>query len=155
VDGVGEIYGVSEMKLDVHVDERGYLMEILRSDDPNFRKFGQCYVTATYDGAIKGFHLHKEQWDYIVCVHGMVKVFIYDGREDSPTYGTLGEYHIGVRRPRLLIIPPDLWHGWKAYDGLALAINVPTELYNYREPDEYRMNPHSPIVDAHWDRVDR
>lgn len=35
------------------VDERGYLMEMLRSDAPDFKGFGQTYLTAVNEGVVK------------------------------------------------------------------------------------------------------
>ncbi len=74
------IQGVTVKPLRVIPDERGYLFEMLRSDDPLFQKFGQTYVTAIYPGAIKAWHYHKKQTDHFVCVHGMAKVVLYDDR---------------------------------------------------------------------------
>ena len=68
------IDGVMTKKLKVIPDERGRLMECLRSDDDLFVKFGQFYMTTTLPGVVKGWHLHAEQWDNIVCVKGMIKL---------------------------------------------------------------------------------
>ena len=35
------IQGVGAKQLTKHADERGFLMELLRSDDPIFTKYGQ------------------------------------------------------------------------------------------------------------------
>ena len=68
------IEGVQTKSLKLIPDERGWLMEMLRNDDPVFVKFGQLYATATYPGVVKGWHLHREQVDNFVCVAGMVKL---------------------------------------------------------------------------------
>ncbi len=65
------IDGVMTKKLKVIPDERGRLMECLRSDDELFIKFGQFYMTTTFPGVVKGWHLHDVQWDNIVCVKGV------------------------------------------------------------------------------------
>ena len=31
-----------------------------------------------------------------------------------------------------------------------IIVNVPTELYNYSEPDEYRVPPHSDQIPYDW-----
>ncbi|MFH1537742.1 MAG: WxcM-like domain-containing protein, partial [bacterium] len=77
------IDGVKEKKLRVIPDERGFLMEMLRSDDPFFQKFGQVYLTAAYPGVVKGWHYHKKQTDHFIAVKGMMKVVLYDRREGS------------------------------------------------------------------------
>ncbi|MGM0465999.1 MAG: dTDP-4-dehydrorhamnose 3,5-epimerase family protein, partial [Acidobacteriota bacterium] len=80
------IDGVKIKKLRVIPDERGRLMEILRNDDDLFEKFGQVYMSTTYPGVVKAWHLHHHQTDNVCCVHGMIKLALYDAREDSPTY---------------------------------------------------------------------
>ncbi|GAF82248.1 unnamed protein product, partial [marine sediment metagenome] len=47
------IDGVKVKVLKVNIDERGRLMEILRSDDPIFEKFGQVYMTTCKPGFVK------------------------------------------------------------------------------------------------------
>jgi dTDP-4-dehydrorhamnose 3,5-epimerase len=39
-------------------DDRGFLMEMLRSDWPEFKRFGQAYMTACYPGIVKAWHYH-------------------------------------------------------------------------------------------------
>src|SRR5512142_1162193 len=121
-------------------DERGYLMEMPRSDDPVFERFGQSYVTACYPGVVKGWHYHRKQTDNFVCVHGMAKVVLYDSREGSPTCGEVNEFFIGEQRRLLVQIPPLVYHGFKAVGTeTAMIVNLPTEMYNRDSPDEYRL----------------
>ena len=75
------IKGVKIKELRVIPDERGWLMEILRCDDELFKKFGQVYVTTAYPGVVKAWHLHKKQTDNFTCIHGSMKVVLYDDRE--------------------------------------------------------------------------
>ncbi|GFP37514.1 dTDP-4-dehydrorhamnose 3,5-epimerase [Candidatus Hakubella thermalkaliphila] len=134
------IDGVKIKKLRVIPDERGFLMEMLRSDDENFEKFGQVYVTAGYPGVVKGWHYHRKQTDYFTVVKGMAKVVLYDGREGSPTHGEINEFFMGDMNQILLKIPPLVMHGFKALGTEpAYVINCPTEVYNYEQPDEYRL----------------
>ena len=60
------IEGVRIKRLSVHADERGFLMEILRSDDEVFERFGQVYLTTAYPGVVKAWHMHKKQTDYYI-----------------------------------------------------------------------------------------
>ena len=50
------IEGVEVRRAKVLADERGRLGEIMRADDPWFKKFGQVYFTTTYPGVVKGRH---------------------------------------------------------------------------------------------------
>ena len=149
------IEGVSVRKLRLIPDERGFLMEMFRSDWDEFEKFGQTYITAVNPGAVKAWHYHKIQTDHFICVAGMAKVVLYDGRKDSPTYGEINEFFMGTLNPILLKIPPFVYHGFKGISQeMTLIVNVPTELYNYATPDEYRLPAHTDDIPYDWARKD-
>ncbi|MFH0964191.1 MAG: dTDP-4-dehydrorhamnose 3,5-epimerase family protein [Planctomycetota bacterium] len=149
------IDGVKTKKLQPIADERGRLMEILRRDDELFRKFGQVYITTVYPGVIKAWHYHKKQHDNLTVVKGMVKLVLYDPREDSPTRGDINEFFIGDHNPMLVSIPPLVLHGFKCIgETEAIALNLPTEPYDRRTPDEYREPPHGGPVPYDWSRKD-
>src|ERR671913_1892100 len=100
------IEGVKTKNLRVIPDERGFLMEILRSDDAElFTKFGQVYVSATYPGVVKAWHYHKKQVDNFACVAGMVKLVLVDTRPESPTNGAVNEFFVGVQNPMIVQVP--------------------------------------------------
>lgn len=150
------IDGVQVKKLRVIPDERGFLMEMLRSDDPLFKNFGQVYMTVGYPGVVKGWHYHLKQTDYFIAVKGMMKVALYDRREGSPTKGEVNEFFMGDQNPILLVIPPEVAHGFKAVGTEpAFLLNVPTEVYNYDEPDEYRIPAHDNDIPYDWGLVER
>ena len=136
-------------------DERGWLMEILRADQPAlFTKFGQVYVSATYPGAIKAWHYHKVQIDNFACIAGMVKLVLVDTREGSPTRGTVNEFFLGVQQPIIVQVPPGVYHGWKCVSlDTSIVVNVPSEVYRYDSPDEYRIEPHGTLP-YDWSRKD-
>jgi dTDP-4-dehydrorhamnose 3,5-epimerase len=145
------IKGVVVKKLRLIPDERGRLMEILRSDDELFIKFGQVYVTTAYPRVVKGWHYHKRQVDNMAVVRGMMKVVLYDSREDSPTFRDVNEFFIGEHNPLLIKIPPLVMHGFKCIsEQEAIAINCPTEVYNYDNPDEFRVDPYDNDIPYNW-----
>ncbi|MFZ3115862.1 MAG: dTDP-4-dehydrorhamnose 3,5-epimerase family protein [Syntrophales bacterium] len=149
------INGVVIKNLKVLPDERGRLMEILRADDELFRQFGQVYMTSAYPGVVKGWHYHKKQFDNMAVVKGMMKIVLYDGRPDSPTYGKVKEIFAGDHHPVLVHIPPYVYHGFKCISlEEALVVNIPNEPYNYTEPDEFRLDPHTSEIPYQWDRKD-
>lgn len=149
------IDGVKIKKLKVIPDERGRLMEIMRADDDLFEKFGQVYMTTAYPGVVKAWHYHKRQADNMAVVKGMMKIVLYDSRKKSKTYGEINEIFAGVHHPVLLHIPPLVYHGFKCIsDSEALVINIPTEVYNYRDPDEFRLPAHQSRIKYDWSRKD-
>ncbi len=130
-------------------------MEMLRSDDDIFIKFGQVYVTSVYPGVVKGWHYHKIQTDNFVVVRGMIKLVLYDNRQDSPTHGEINELFIGDKNRQLVQIPTNILHGFKGVGTEeALVINIPTEPYNPDNPDEYRIDPHQNDIPYDWNKKD-
>jgi len=150
------ISGVKTKKLRVIPDERGRLMEILRNDDELFEKFGQVYITTAYPGVVKAWHYHKIQSDHFCVISGMMKVVLYDNRDESPTKGEVNEFFMGEHNPMLLKIPPGVYHGFKGIsDREAICMNVPTEVYKYDQPDEHRADARDPSIPYDWTRKDR
>ena len=149
------IHGVRTKALKVIPDERGRLMEILRADDDLFLKFGQVYITTTYPQVVKAWHYHKVQTDHLCAIQGMIKLVLYDPRENSPTKGEMNEFFIGIHNPLLVQVPKGIYHGWKCIsEEEAVIINIPTEVYVHGAPDEYRLAPHGKDVPYDWARKD-
>jgi len=145
------IEGVKLKQLKVIPDERGHLMEILRADDELFKKFGQVYITTAYPGVVKAWHYHKKQDDNMAVVKGMMKIALYDGRKDSSTYGEINEFFLGEHKPALIHIPKMVYHGFKCIgEEEALVINIPTETYNYKNSDEFRLDPYKNDIPYDW-----
>lgn len=133
-------------------DERGMVMEIFRRDDQFFEKFGQVYITTVYPGVIKAWHYHKKQSDNFTCLQGMAKLVLYDSRENSPTRGEFNEFFIGTRKPILVHIPPNIYHGFKGISETeVIMLNIPTEPYNHKKPDEYRIPWNDPSIPYDWE----
>lgn len=149
------IDGVKTKKLRVIPDERGRLMEILRNDDDIFMKFGQAYITTTYPGVIKAWHLHKKQTDNVTCIQGMIKLVVYDPRERSPTFRQLDQLYLGLHNPMLVQIPKGVYHGWMCISQEeAVIVNIPTQCYDHHDPDEFRLDPHDNEIPFDWKRKD-
>ena len=149
------IAGVKTKSLKVIPDERGRVMELLRNDDEIFIQFGQIYMTTAYPGVVKGWHYHKKQTDTFFCLKGMLKVVLYDNREDSVTQGEINEFFIGEHNHLAVQIPNGVIHGFKCVSETeALVINVPTEPFDYQNPDSVRVDPHSSDIPYSWERKD-
>jgi dTDP-4-dehydrorhamnose 3,5-epimerase len=146
------IEGVEVKQLKRNADERGFLMELLRSDDPIFTKFGQCYVSMNYPGVVRAWHWHEKQDDFFVVAKGMIRVGLYDLREGSATREEVAEFFLGESNTILLKIPVGVVHGYKTV-GVepSLLINFPSEVYNREEPDEHRLPWNTDQIPFNWE----
>ena len=146
------IDGVKLIPLVQHCDDRGRVMEILRKDDPHFPGFGQAYFSSIYPGVVKAWHAHQKQTDCISVIYGMAKIGFFDDRPGSPTKGKTHSIVAGEHHRVLLQIPPGVFHGFKAISpDEVLLINLPSEPYNRKNPDEIRRPWNDPAIGFDWD----
>lgn len=145
------IEGVKIKKLKLLTDQRGRLMEILRSDEAIFSKFGQVYFTTAFPGVTKAWHYHKSQDDHFCCIRGRMRLALYDARKNSRTFGKIDAFELGLDNPLLVKIPRKVYHGFKCVGPEeALVINVPTRAYNSDNPDEYRIDAFENDIPYDW-----
>ena len=145
------IDGVRIRQLEPHRDERGSLTELLRSDWPEFERFGQAILTLNQPGVVRGWHAHRSQTDVIVVISGRALIGLYDAREDSATRGTAEGHVVDAAEPRAIFVPPGVFHGYKTLSAsLALIANFPDQLYDRSAPDEVRMPPDTAEIPFDW-----
>lgn len=130
-------------------DERGMVMHMLRRDDPDFEGFGEIYFSIIYPGVVKGWHLHQEMTLNYAVVFGMIKLVLYDERQDSPTEGELQEICVGEDNYVLVKIPPRVWNGFKGL-GVKPAIVANCATIPH-DPDEIsRLDPFDNRIPYDW-----
>jgi dTDP-4-dehydrorhamnose 3,5-epimerase len=145
------IAGVGVKELRLLPNDRGRLMEIQRADDQDFPGFGQAYVTSTYPGVIKAWYRHTTQIDQIAVVTGLLKLALYDDRPGSVSLGAVQEIVAGDLAPRLVRIPPGVWHGFQAIGGReAFVLHLNTVPYDAARPDEERLPPDTDTIPYRW-----
>jgi len=134
------IEGVKLIELKAHVDDRGYLIEIIRAVDEHFTKFGQVYLVGNFSkGTIRAFHKHNILWDWFFISHGCAKFVLVDDRKNSPTFKNIETFIISSRNPSLLCVPPQVYHGWMSLEDDTQMISIASEVYNRQNPDEIRI----------------
>ena len=136
--------------------EDGTLAEVARRSWAEIAdEIVQVHITTTQPGRIRAWGLHRASTDRLFVVTGLVSLVVFDGRTGSPTQGVLNEFKVSERNPGLLVIPPNLYHGWKNIGTVeTFIINMPTEQYDYARPDAldlpYDAPEASSIVPYRW-----
>jgi dTDP-4-dehydrorhamnose 3,5-epimerase len=144
------IEGVQVIPLRRIPDERGTIYHMLKCTDPYFQQFGEIYFSTIYKGSIKGWHKHSEMTLNYACIFGRIKLVLYDGREGSPSHGRLKEVYLGPDNYSLVIIPPDVWNGFKGMsEPYAMVANCCTHAHDPSRSD--RMDPFSDRIPYDWD----
>lgn len=149
VHGQEPIEGVRVVPLSRIPDERGTIHHMLRRTDPHFIEFGEIYFSTIYRDVIKGWHRHRRMTLNYACVVGRIKLVIYDDRPGSPTRHGLMEVFLGPDNYALVVIPPELWNGYKGMsDPFALVANCATHPH---DPSlSVRLDPFSSDIPYDW-----
>ena len=136
-------------------DERGTVMKMQESTDPEFKGFGEVYFSTVYPGVVKGWHMHPETWLNYCVVHGMIKLVLFDDRPHSPTRGEIQEIFMGDDHYCLVQIPPGVWNGFKGVGDLEAIVCDLTDKTHADDVIE-RLEPHGGGPVAYdWSRKDR
>lgn len=124
--------------------EDGHVTEVARASwEILATPIVQVHITTTLPGRIRAWGLHQVSMDRLFVVCGLVTIVVFDGRNDSPTRGQVNAFTVSEKNPGLLLIPPNLYHGWKNIGtSEAVIINMPDRMYNYEQPD---------ALDLPWD----
>jgi dTDP-4-dehydrorhamnose 3,5-epimerase len=130
------------------VRDSGHLTELLRSDwFEEGVEIDQVFQITLEGRAVSAWHVHVNTMDRLFVNVGQVKVVLYDGRPTSPTRGAINEFHLGERRPGLVVVPPGVWHGLRnLLDTRSCVINAVDRAYTYEAPDHWRLPRDTPEI---------
>ncbi|TRW97627.1 dTDP-4-dehydrorhamnose 3,5-epimerase [Paracoccus sp. M683] len=142
------IEGATRRASPTHVDERGRLFEVYSRDwFPDDEPVEHVYVTTLRPGIVKGWGLHERHVDRYFLISGEMQVVLYDVRPDSPSCGKLSVITLGPENRQLLRIPAYVWHAdVNIGETEAVLLNMPTMIYDYRNPDKHRLPPDTPLI---------
>ena len=151
----GPIEGVVFKPLKRYNDARGWLVEVYRQDELapiDYPRMG--YVSETRPGVARGPHEHVDQSDYFAFIGpGDFKLYLWDARQHSPTFGNRRTEVVGQSNMQAVIIPPGVVHAYlNVSDVPGWVVNCPNRLYageGRKEPvDEIRHEDvaNSPFV---------
>lgn len=131
-------------------DERGSIYHMLRSDDLIFEDFGEIYFSKVYPDVIKGWHIHKKMILNYAVIYGMIKLVLYDDRDNSETKGNLMEIFMGEDNYMLVKVPAMVWNGFKGIgDKVAIVANCASIPHDPEEID--RKDPFTEDIPYNWD----
>lgn len=113
------------------LDDRGWAFYNIFDAVP-----GQLNYSVLYPGIVKAWHRHKKQNDYFFVLLGNARVALHD-----PAAGKTETHFIGEKNPKVLKIPPGIWHGYTVLGptpcGLLYYVD---KKYDPSDPDEERAS---------------
>ena len=132
---IGLIDGIIVTPLKQIEDNRGAVFHILRNDSKQFSGFGEAYVSKINSGIIKAWKFHKEMTQNFSVPKGGLKLVVYDGRTESPTFGLLNEFFLDPNNNyKLITLPPQIWYGFQCISNEhCLLVNIANLVHNPSE----------------------
>lgn len=128
------ISGVKIFKKKIISDKRGKILQMMRKDDKNFKKFGEIYFSYVYGNQVKAWHIHKRMTLNYVAVYGKIRLVLFDDRKDSRTRGKFQKIILSNYNYVLVSIPPNVWSGFRSNDGnIAVLANCSDIPHNPNE----------------------
>lgn len=149
------IAGVRVERVPGYHDHRGALYPFLDFSRPFWNAPQEPvvhgYLFTIRPGRIKGWGMHRRQADRYVVASGHLRVVLHDGRDGSPDFGRFTEIHFTPETPGLVYIPQGVWHATQNYGKtLGRVFNLPTARFDSRDPDKYRLDPHTGPIAFDW-----
>jgi UDP-2-acetamido-2,6-beta-L-arabino-hexul-4-ose reductase len=126
--------GVEIKRLEVKKDERGWLVEILRSEAlKRGDRFGQFLITTAYPGYIKGNHYHTRKFEWYCVIRGEGRLVLQDN-----TTGEKEDVFLTEEELSLVMIPPGITHAIENTGKNILSVLIYIdEPFNESDPDTF------------------
>jgi len=109
------IDGVIFSDLIRQINSRGWSIDLFRDDKLSKENWPvMATVSETLPGVARGPHEHVDHTDYIAFFGPAdFRLYLWDARVDSPTYGNRVVRVVGQSNPQTVIIPPGVVHAYK------------------------------------------
>ncbi len=124
---------IKKKELTRKTDERGWLAELMRTEDVSNGTFGQLLITTAKPGLEKGGHYHLRKREWYIVLQGKGQIRIWDKKSsETATLDVDGEHLI------LVEIPIGFFHSIKntGVDELHVLVYL-SEAYNPEDSDTY------------------
>ena len=135
-------------------DERGKVMQMLKSTDPHFQQFGEIYFSCVFPDAVKAWHYHDKMVLNYAVPFGRIKFVLFDDRPDSPTRGEVQELFLGEENYWLVTVPVQVWNGFKGV-GTQIAVVANCASMPHDPSEIQRRDPNDKYFPYNWQLVHR
>ena len=96
---------------------------------------------------LRGLHLHRYNWDYVVVVSGAMKLGLIDLRAKSPTCDQSVMLSLDGDKPEVVRIPPGVGHGFYFSEASTVVYGL-SELWNGNNDIAFNWN--DPKLGLDW-----
>jgi dTDP-4-dehydrorhamnose 3,5-epimerase-like enzyme len=126
--------GAAQIKIDCHVDDRGFLYQIYKTYD--FPEVKRIYVLGNFlKNTIRGLHRHEHEWKGYFVVVGAAKFVVVDPAKQ------ITQYILSDKNPSILVVPPHHPHGWISLSDKTVLIGLSNRTLEESMKDDFREDP--------------
>ena len=143
-----KIHQVSIIEGNSFIDERGSFVKLFTNIDGVPFKIKEIYYSQSKKSVIRGMHGQKgdDFWKAICLVEGDALDVLIDVRKSSPTYGIINTFELKHSKPKIIIIPPGVLHGFQSLSTNCKMMYLVGDIY--KPSEEIGINPLS--ININW-----
>jgi dTDP-4-dehydrorhamnose 3,5-epimerase-like enzyme len=128
-----DIHSQDSVNISFHEDDRA---QRIFMKFPNVK--GQINISyVNSKNHVVAWHRHKKQTDYWMCIKGSFKVGLAYEKKDG-NHEVRWTY-LSDKNPRIIEIPPGVWHGYRALQEESIMFYSLDE--EYSTEDEWKVKP--------------
>ena len=140
------IPGVVLTKLDVHADDRGRFVEVMRASGAP-ASYVQTNHSRSARGVLRGLHYHRRQADLWCVTNGRIQVAVADLSTPTDEPAT-ASFILDGNDPATLYIPEGVAHGYFAITEAEILYHHTNE---YDGSDEFGIAWNDPTLSIRWE----
>ena len=135
---------IKKTKLKKIPSYKGSVLHCLKSNEKNFTKFGEIYISIINEGKIKAWKYHRKMFlNLIVPIGSVLFVFYCEKTHKFKTE------KIGEKNYCRLFIPPKIWYGFKGIEKKNYVINVAS----IKHDDSEQLNKKVNEINFNWKQI--
>lgn len=144
---VRPIAGVVVRPLEPNLDMRGSVCEIHRDSWGPAPRPVQWDFIATRAGVLRGVHVHRLRYDYMVVTKGRGTFGFSDLRANSPSFRQSMTVEVSGEAPCSVLVPPGVAHGIYAHEDMIYLYGLTAY---WEGKDEIGCRFDDPVMNIGW-----
>lgn len=119
-------------KLNIHLDERGWLVEMLKRNKSK-KDIKQIYVATIKPGEIRGNHYHLKRTEWFFIIWGKAELYLEDLKNKEKVC-----LNLSSKKPKVITIFPKIAQAVKNPSKETIyLVSAQNTIYNPNKPDTF------------------
>jgi UDP-2-acetamido-2,6-beta-L-arabino-hexul-4-ose reductase len=119
-------------ELEVHSDERGWLVELLKANQLE-KPVKQIHIASIKPGHIRGNHYHSKRIEWFFIVAGKAELFLQSIKSKDRI-----SFKLSSKKLKVITIFPSIAHSVKNIGKeMVYLVSAQSDIYNSKNPDTF------------------